>query len=71
MIIQGYERQLRNITIISSLIGFALSFPLIYYFDFIGAAITITVTRALLGISIMQKAKFIKSNLNFINKKPK
>lgn len=60
MIIQGYERQLRNITFISSIAGFILSFPLIYYFDFIGAALTITFTRALLGISIMIKAKSIK-----------
>lgn len=59
MILQGYERQLRNITFISSLVGFALSFPLIYYFDFIGAAVTITATRAILGVSIMWKSRII------------
>ena len=53
MIIEGHERKLRNVTVLSSLIGFMLSFPLIYYFDFVGAAITITLTRSLLGISIM------------------
>lgn len=57
MIIQGYEKQLRNITFISSIIGFTLSFPLIYYFDFIGAALTVTITRGILGLSIAYVAK--------------
>lgn len=69
MIIQGYEKQLRNITFISSILGFALSFPLIYYFDFIGAALTITFTRALLGISIMIRAKKIKKEKFNLGKK--
>lgn len=61
MIIQGYEKQLRNITFISSIIGFILSFPFIYYFDFIGAALTITITRGMLGLSIMYAARKIKN----------
>lgn len=60
MIIAGYERQLRNTTAITSIIGFALSFPLIYYWRFIGAALTVTLTRGLLGISIMLRAKILK-----------
>lgn len=60
MIILGYERQLRNITIFSSLIGFTLSFPLIYFFDYIGAALTITITRGILGTWIMIKVTHIK-----------
>ena len=60
MIIAGYESQLRNITAIVSVVGFALSFPLIYYWGFIGAAITITLTRGLLGTSVMLKAKMLK-----------
>lgn len=61
MIIKGYERELRNITIVISLIGFALSFPLIYYYDFLGAAITVTTTRGLLGLSVMYRAIKIDS----------
>jgi len=57
MIIAGYERELRNITVVWSIVGFILAWPLIYYFDFIGAALTITITRVLLGISIMLVAK--------------
>lgn len=60
MIIKGYEKDLRNITIASSLIGFLISFPLIYAYSFIGAAITITTTRALLGISIMYRVRLIQ-----------
>ena len=59
MIIKGYDKQLRRITTICSLIGFIIAFPLIYYHSFIGAAITIVATRALLGISITYKAKLI------------
>lgn len=59
MIIKGYDKQLRHITTICSLIGFIIAFPLIYYYSFIGAAITIVVTRAALGISITYKAKLI------------
>lgn len=61
MIVKGHEKELRNITLISSLIGFTISFPLIYFFNFIGAALTITMTRGILGLSIMWKAKAINS----------
>ena len=60
LIIHGYERLLRNITISSSIIGFLACFPLIYFYGFLGAAITITLTRAILGLSIMYKAKCIQ-----------
>ena len=63
LIIQGYEKQLRNVTFVSSIIGFTLSFPLIYYFNFIGAAITITLTRGILGISVMWQARKLKIHI--------
>lgn len=59
MIIQGYEKELRNTTFIVSLIGFLLAFPLIYFYDFLGAAITITFTRIILGLSVTYKAHSI------------
>lgn len=63
MIIQGYEKQLRNITFFSSFFGFVLSIPLVYFFDYIGAAVTIVATRGILGLSITYKAKkIIKSS---------
>jgi len=63
MIIHGYERILRNITIMSSLFGFIISFPLIYYYSFMGAATTITLTRIVLGLSIMYRAKIIQRDI--------
>ncbi|MBW7869118.1 MAG: flippase [Brumimicrobium sp.] len=63
LIIQKKEKLLRNITIVCSLIGASLSFPLISYFDFIGAAFTILITRILLGSSIMLYAKRLKSRV--------
>ena len=62
MIIAGYERQLRNTTAVISVIGLILSFPLIYFWGFIGAATTVTLTRGLLGLSIMFKAKQLRKN---------
>ena len=59
MIIKGYEKKFKNITFLVSLSGFILSFPLIYLYDFIGAAITITFTRGILGLSVMYSARTI------------
>ena len=50
LIISHRERQLRNLTFISSLIGMCVSIPLVYYFTYIGAAITVLVCRSLLGV---------------------
>lgn len=61
LIIKGKERQLRNISLICSLIGFAISFPLIHYFDYIGAALTVTITRGLLGFNSMFYAKRLQN----------
>lgn len=63
MIIHGFERSLRNITIICSMMGFVFSFPLIYFYNFLGAAILITGTRVLLGLCIMYKAKAIQRSI--------
>lgn len=66
MIVKGYEKQLRNITFICSIMGFLISFPLVYFYSYIGAAITITFTRCILGIAVSYKArKLIFENCNF------
>lgn len=59
LIIVGQEKALRNMTMLASVIGFAISFPLIYFYGAIGAAITITATRGVLGLFIMLKAKSV------------
>ena len=61
LIIHGYEKDSRNIMLITSLFGLAIAFPLIYYFDFIGAALTATLTHCIQGLSMMYKANQISS----------
>ncbi len=61
MIIQGHEKTLRNITMISSVFGFIIAWPLIYYFNFIGAAVTIAATRGVLGGAIAYEAVKLKN----------
>lgn len=57
LIIIGHEKTLRNITITSSIFGFILSIPLVYYFNYIGAAIAIVSSRGILGIATAYFAK--------------
>src|SRR5690606_20974921 len=59
LILKGKERELRNITIYCSILGFITAFPLIYYFGFLGAAINLVLTRAMLGLSIQRAATCI------------
>lgn len=49
LIIQKKDRLVRNITIVSSLIGFVVAVPLIYYYHYVGAALTYTVASVCLG----------------------
>ena len=67
MIIEGFEKQLRNLISIGSIIGFILSFPLIYYFNHIGAAINITLTQAIMCLLVTYQAKRIIKSKNQIN----
>lgn len=64
LIIHHKEKQLRNLTLISSLIGFFLSLPLVYYFSYIGAALTVLICRVCLGIgSYILSKKYKKTVL--------
>lgn len=62
LIIKGYESVLRNTTIVCSIIGFMISLPLVYYYSYIGASITLVITQAILGFSILFKAKSVRKN---------
>lgn len=61
LIIKGFEKELRNITFICSIIGFAISLPLVYYYNYIGATLTLVIIQAILGFTIMFKAISIKT----------
>ncbi|MBW9204039.1 flippase [Bacteroidales bacterium SW292] len=60
LIQQGEEKILRRITVSVSIIGIVLAFPLIYTYSWVGAALTLFLTRSILGISITVKAIKIK-----------
>ena len=50
LIIIHKEKPLRNLTFASSIIGMCISFPLIFYYSYIGAAITVLICRGMLGV---------------------
>lgn len=60
LIIHNKEQLLRKITIYCSLCGFLLAWPLVKQFSFIGAALTVSISRFLLGITTMIAAKYSK-----------
>lgn len=57
LIIKHKEKPLRNLTSAASIIGMSISVPLVYYFSYIGAAITVLLCRAMLGIGSYILAK--------------
>jgi len=57
LFVKGFDKEARNCTIIASVIGFLLAYPMIKYFSYFGAAINVTFTRAIMGILYTIKAK--------------
>ena len=53
LLVKNKDKILRNITIIASLVGFALSFPLIKYYGIIGATITFLTPTVIMGVLSM------------------
>ena len=70
LIINGKDALLRNMTIVSSLIGFALAFPLVKYFDYIGISVSYLTANILMGVLPMvcaiqiEKKKKIYGDIN-------
>lgn len=62
LILKGQEKLLRNVTLKNSVIGMFVAFPLIYFYSYWGAAITVMLTRMFVGISITYKAFKLKNN---------
>jgi PST family polysaccharide transporter len=65
LVVKGYEKETRQITVKSSIVGFILAIPLVYFFSYIGAALTITISRGL--IAIMIKHEVYKLENIYIN----
>ena len=62
LIIEKKDKLIRNITMTTSLLGFVISFPLIYYFDYVGAALTLTISNMFLGVTVAYYAFKVKRN---------
>lgn len=63
LIINKRERVLRQLTVLCSVIGLIIAVPLIYFYSYIGVALTVTISRALLGLSSMWISKTNINNL--------
>ena len=57
LFINNREKVLRQSTLICSVISFIIAIPLISKYTYIGVALTVTIARALLGISEMLISK--------------
>lgn len=66
LIILRKEKILRNITLVCSLIGFCVAWPLVYYCGYTGAAVTVVSIAALNGIWVFFKARELKKQAIFI-----
>lgn len=60
LIIHHKEKPLRNLTFISSIVGMFMAIPLVYYFKYIGAALTVLTCRIFLGIGSFALAYWSK-----------
>jgi len=59
-IINRQDNLVMKNTIFSSLIGFFLAFPLIFYFGIIGAALNLSLSRWMMGLRLFYKYKNLK-----------
>lgn len=57
LIINKRERVLRQLTVLCSVIGLIIAVPLIHFYSYVGVALTVTISRALLGLSSMWISK--------------
>ena len=57
LIINNRERVLRQLTVLCSVIGLIIAVPLIYFYSYVGVALTVAISRALLGLSSMWISK--------------
>lgn len=60
LIIKHKEALLRQITMWCSLVGFAIAWPLVYYYGYMGASLTVTISVGLLAVSYYTAAKKIE-----------
>lgn len=57
LIIRHKEALLRKLTTRCSLMGFIIAWPLVYYFSYIGASLTVTISLGMLAVSYYQASQ--------------
>ena len=67
MLVNGYDKQLRNMTIISSIVACISAYPLIYFYSYVGVAIVYNIGLGLLGVLPMIFTINDKRKKNLIN----
>lgn len=67
MLVNGYDKQLRNMTIISSIVACISAYPLIYFYSYVGVAIVYNIGLGLLGVLPMIFTINDKRKKNIIN----
>lgn len=63
LLVNNHDKLLRNLTVVSSIIGFIIAFPLIKNFGYMGAAWTLFIANVLMGILPMFFSLRIKNRL--------
>lgn len=66
LIINKQERILRRITLGCSLAGFIMAWPLVYCYSYVGAAVTVVVSRLLLSICAIVSVRQLEQSKNRI-----
>lgn len=62
LIIRGFEHEMRQINLYSSILGLVIAIPAVICLSYLGVAITILFARAIIGILVMLKAHKIQSS---------
>lgn len=66
LIIHKEEKLLRQITIIVSVIGFIIAYPLIKNYSYLGVALTVLISRFLLGVTTFVFAVSKKNKVDYL-----
>lgn len=63
LIVVHREQVLRNITIVCSILGMLLAYPMVKHYSYVGAALTVLMCRAMIGICVYGYAKRVQRRM--------
>ncbi|AMN66915.1 MULTISPECIES: oligosaccharide flippase family protein [unclassified Psychrobacter] len=67
LISRGHDKVVMRLTIVTSVLGFILSFPLIYQFGLLGGALNIFIAQFILGFGSYFYSKKVSKQVNYAN----